>query len=660
MNRRVFFVACIILLMGISIKLITNTGIWPIDNGTLNLNNKEFRENQVVKLNGFWEFYWDQLLTPADFQASVMPEMDSLVKVPGSWSDQAAGEKAYPAHGVGTYRMVIHYPSAIKDPGLILKTVSGAYKLYANGQLITGVGTVSKDSTLFVPEYRTNTVALPAVTGNPDSAVTGNPDSAVTGEMSQMEIIIQVANFDYSRGGLRDPIKFGSLGEMVHQQTVLLLVQMLFIGVIGGLGIYFLMIYGFNRVNRGSFTNLIFGFFCLLVAMRAFFWGEFPVLVFFPELSTSLILAGNYITLYNTTPLMLLYVASIYQKDTSKTLLGLVILPLILSNSLLLISAEMKAIFNGVVYFFIILALLYAMVILATAVVRKREHAMLHMISIGLFIFAYISDMLVYMGLSTVNTSYLQLFGNIFVIIAMSIIQSGREAGIDRQQILYNKVLIEADRLKNEVTAAEMAFLQAQIKPHFLYNALGAIANICEKDGKKAGELIIDLAIYLRTNLEFNRLNKMSTLENELELVDRYFNIEQARFGEKIQLRKEIDVELNFSIPVFVLQPLVENSVRHGISKRYEGGTVTVRGSYTAVGARFEVEDDGIGIREGQTLKQGQVLVQTSSEAEPGIALLNIQKRLMGLYGTGLEITRMTGGGTRVEFIIPEREVHHD
>ena len=193
-----------------------------------------------------------------------------------------------------------------------------------------------------------------------------------------------------------------------------------------------------------------------------------------------------------------------------------------------------------------------------------------------------------------------------------------------------------------------MSFLQAQIKPHFLYNALSAIANVCEKDGKQAGKLIIDLAIYLRGSLEFNNLDKMTTIEKELDFVDTYFHIEQARFGQKIQLQKEIDIPLDAQIPVLILQPLVENAVRHGISKRPEGGTVTVRMTQKDKTVDIEIEDNGVGISNEKV----KTLLSESNTAK-GVGLINIHSRLFKLYGSGLSISSEMGR-TYVRLSIPE------
>jgi sensor histidine kinase YesM len=295
------------------------------------------------------------------------------------------------------------------------------------------------------------------------------------------------------------------------------------------------------------------------------------------------------------------------------------------------------------------LQMIYILGVLIKAVLRKRDNAILMFIAVGIFALATIEDALQNRGASSINISYMFLYGNFILIIAMSYIQAKQQANNHKKLILYNEKLVEADILKDKIMVTEMSFLQAQIKPHFLYNALNAIANVCEKDGKNAGKLIIDLAMYLRASLEFNNLDKMVTIEKALEFVDTYFNIEQARFGEKIQLLKEIEIPLNYQIPGLILQPLVENAVRHGISKKIGGGTVYIKMKQAKEGIYLEIRDDGIGMD-----KEKVKTILAEDGIGRGVGLLNIHHRLLRLYGKGLDISSQVGKGTLVKLVIPE------
>ncbi len=304
--------------------------------------------------------------------------------------------------------------------------------------------------------------------------------------------------------------------------------------------------------------------------------------------------------------------------------------------------------YTNKLYILLFLQMLYIMSVLIISVLRKKDNAVLMFIAICVLIWTVNEDILNFLVIGNINLSYMFLFGNFAVIMAISYVQAKQQAMNHKKLILYNEKLLEADRLKDKIMATEMSFLQAQIKPHFLYNALSAIANVCEKDGKQAGKLIIDLAIYLRGSLEFNNLDKLTTIEKELAFVDTYFHIEQARFGQKIQLQKKIEIPLDIQIPVLILQPLVENAVRHGISKKPGGGTVTVQMIKKDEKIYIEIKDDGVGIS-GEKLA---VLLNGSGQNR-SVGLQNIHNRLLKLYGRGLEISSEPGN-TCVKLSIPE------
>lgn len=598
----------------------------PISNGRIELSDTDFGQNGSVALDGQWEFYWGRLLEPKDFTASQPPKMDSLIKVPGSWNDKGHDTKVYPNHGVATYRLLVKYPAAILDPALSIKTVSAAYRLYANGQFVIEVGRVSDKASGSRGDYKQVIVDLPK-------------------DKQELELIFQVANHNYIRGGLRDSLTFGSKQVLARQKLFLLSIQLIFIGIGIGFGIYYIVIFVLDSKNR---TPLLFSILCIITALRASVWGETPLMLLIPQMKIQYGLLINYMVVYNLIPVVIAFVISLYPSDCNKKVLGFVLLPTLFFEGLLLAPAGLRASFNNYFYMVTLVQMIYILFILVKAVLNKRDYAELLLTAIGVFILALLADQIHYEGSASINVSYMFLYGNFVCIIVMSYIQARQQANTHRRLVQYNAKLIEADRLKDKVMETEMSFLQAQIKPHFLYNALNAIANVCEKDGEKGGKLILDLAIYLRNSLEFNNLDKMAKLEKELEFVDTYFNIEQARFGEKIQLIKEVEVSLDEQIPILLLQPLVENAVRHGISQKTGGGAVRVRVKYTGGGIKLEIEDDGSGINDEKL-----AVLLSGDRKEQGVGLINIHNRLLRLYGKGLDIRSQVGYGTLVSLLIP-------
>jgi sensor histidine kinase YesM len=207
-------------------------------------------------------------------------------------------------------------------------------------------------------------------------------------------------------------------------------------------------------------------------------------------------------------------------------------------------------------------------------------------------------------------------------------------------------------QLQTEAKDAEIAFLRSQIKPHFLYNALNSIAALCVDEPGKAEQLILDLSKYLRSSFDFKQLKSFTTVGEELELVQAYINIEQARFGARLNVEYDIDPGLNPDLPIppLVLQPLVENAIRHGLMSNIKGGTVRISVHQGEGGSiRFAVEDDGCGMNEAS---REEILKPEGSRK--GIGLWNINQRFGFYYGNGLQVESSKGIGTKVVFTIPD------
>ncbi|MCZ8515516.1 histidine kinase [Paenibacillus filicis] len=212
-----------------------------------------------------------------------------------------------------------------------------------------------------------------------------------------------------------------------------------------------------------------------------------------------------------------------------------------------------------------------------------------------------------------------------------------------REMVSKNK------QLQDDVREAEIAFLRSQIKPHFLYNTLNSIAALCVKDSGKAEELTLEFAQYLRRSFDFKHLDSLSTLEDELVLVQAYLNIEKVRFGAKLNAEYDVDTNLDIRMPPLILQPLVENAVRHGLMSNLTGGTVKIsvkRMTDAAVG--IAVEDNGCGMSKGQLAE----ILQPNGNKK-GVGLRNIIQRIKLIYGTSVHIESVEGKGTKIYFDLP-------
>ena len=203
--------------------------------------------------------------------------------------------------------------------------------------------------------------------------------------------------------------------------------------------------------------------------------------------------------------------------------------------------------------------------------------------------------------------------------------------------------LSSVENLKTMAKEVELKALQTQINPHFLFNALHTTSFFVRKDSNKAREIIIDLSTYLRYNLENSC--KLVPLEMELEQVKAYFNIEKARFGEKISLNIDVDENVkNISIPSLIIQPLVENSIKHGLLKKREGGFVNIIAKKENEGCFITIEDNGIGIDQ-------KIVDNLDDRIDKNIGLKNVHNRIKLIYGKGLIVEKLETG-TKISFYI--------
>jgi len=211
------------------------------------------------------------------------------------------------------------------------------------------------------------------------------------------------------------------------------------------------------------------------------------------------------------------------------------------------------------------------------------------------------------------------------------------------------KTLVNLKIAVDKARAAEVAFLQAQIKPHFLFNVLNTISSFCDTDPEKAGVLINELANYLRQSFDFKNLDMFVPLEKEISLVNSYLEIEKARFGEELTVEFNINHNIHTDIPPLSIQPLVENAIRHGLRKKSGQGTVSISVQPVPEGVTVTVSDNGRGISADRLDKL------FTPDNLTGVGLRNIDSRLNRLYGKGLSIRSEEDKGTIISFTIPGR-----
>jgi sensor histidine kinase YesM len=206
----------------------------------------------------------------------------------------------------------------------------------------------------------------------------------------------------------------------------------------------------------------------------------------------------------------------------------------------------------------------------------------------------------------------------------------------------YKKRELKAAQLENKLSQAQLDALRKQLHPHFLFNTLNTVSILIEEDAKAAREILVRLSDLLRMTLDKNKAHEVA-LKQELDFLKSYLEIEQMRFQDRLSVHMAIDPKtLNARVPDLILQPLVENAIRHGIAPRALPGVVEIRSAQINGDLRLEVRDNGNGF-------------DSEPNTDKGLGISNTKARLEQLYGDRhqFEIGNLDGGGVVVNITIP-------
>ncbi|ALA53025.1 MULTISPECIES: ATP-binding response regulator [Shouchella] len=212
------------------------------------------------------------------------------------------------------------------------------------------------------------------------------------------------------------------------------------------------------------------------------------------------------------------------------------------------------------------------------------------------------------------------------------------------------EALTTIKQMVQEQLRLEAAWLQAQIQPHFLFNALNAVAALSETALDKMHDLLQEFSDFLRAKFQFQNMDELVPIEEELSLVRSYLYIEKVRFEERLEIDWQVE-DSDIKVPFLSIQPLVENAIRHGIMKRPHGGKVLIQVSNNKTHAVVSVEDDGVGMDDVQQ----QRILERKAASRSGVGLINTDQRLKRHFGTGLQIESEKGKGTKISFHVKHR-----
>ncbi len=278
--------------------------------------------------------------------------------------------------------------------------------------------------------------------------------------------------------------------------------------------------------------------------------------------------------------------------------------------------------------YIIITSLLYVATICIIALIKKRKYSVPMFIANFIFISGVLYDVL--RGSNIISSSIGEVFGYAYLVYLLI------AAVVSAQK----HMLADKKRLESQIN-----FLHAQIQPHFLYNTINTIIAYSRTDTEKSRQLLIELSTYLRGKFKGEK-DMFTLLKDEIELIKSYLAIEQVRFKERLTVEYDIDEDCNILIPCLILQPIVENAVKHGLIPKKEGGKLAISVKKGENSVLIKIKDNGVGM----DLRR---LPEILAGRQGGIGLSNTNERLKRYYKTEIKAKSEPGTGTEFTVKIP-------
>ena len=445
---------------------------------------------------------------------------------------------------------------------------------------------------------------------------------------SDVHVKITVDNYGNQASILEPPI-IGSIPAIERYQLSKYTIVLITATALFLFSLYCISMYWLNRRNKQFlFISLymIFVLLSLVLSKDALGTLLFP---FIPSLY--LLKLKTFFSLLCIIPVLFILNTEMHRKLSTKFIALISISNLIVSVAIFIAPFHVFKYVELLVWVMLVLFLIYQL--LSIFIYKLKMNALI------------LDDLLVL-------SSFSYLIGYLVVRIYYNIFGTSFQTGI----LLFifiaymvAAILLKGVRIAKERDETKISYYNAQIKPHFIHNAISNIIALCYTEPTKAANLLSKLSTYLRHMFENNKENAFISLKDELNLVEAYVEIEKTRFPHKIHYEQIVDEHCFYKlVPAFSIQPFVENAIRHGIFNQTDGGTVKVTIKEQKNMLSITIEDDGVGIEPEhlQRILNGQVKDQ-------GIAILNVQQRLRYIQHAELTIQSEVTKGTCIHVQIP-------
>ncbi len=391
-----------------------NCNAQTVEKGILDLRGENIKELKEIEFTGEWEFYWQELYSPTDFDSNRIQKEPYFIKVPSVWNSFEINGKKLPKHGFATYKITVLTDSLHEDIALKLGGFGTAVKVFADGKVISKAGIVANNKNDAIPSYKPGVFSF-------------------TTKSNKFDIIIQVSNYHYSKGGIWNNMNRIGYANTIQQgwsKTIELTLLML-----GAFLIIALYHFGLFLLNKNLKSALYFSIYCVIITIRTIFIDEMYILNLAPNFSWFAVIKIEYLTLAVGTPMFALYVYRVFNNVYSKIILKIFIYTsIILGIIVVLTKTTFYTNYIIVLQLFVMLAVSYSFYVAIKSLQSNRKIALIFLIGFTVLASAIINDIL-YVN-KVINTFSISSVGFMFFVLTQAYMLSVNYLTMFKQTVL--------------------------------------------------------------------------------------------------------------------------------------------------------------------------------------------------------------------------------